>query len=115
MSKKKSKKPAAFIAAVIPTEHYIVLRDDRPCSLINVSGMAKGGVLLPGSPVVTFAKHRDAERAIERTEKARMALRSSLVSEWMCQQLPSFLDGLSFAIVGAGHQGGDPRLKKGEV
>lgn len=113
--KKKSAPPPAFVAAVIPTESYIVTRDDRACTLINVSGMPKGGVLLPGVPAVTFAKHRDAERAIDRTRRARESLHGSLVSEWLSTQIPSFLDGISFEIVPIGHQGGDPRLQKPAV
>lgn len=110
--RKRPKREEAFLAATIPTEHYIVVRDGQACTLINISGGRKGGVLLPGVPVVTFAKHRDAERAIERTEAARATLRSSLVADWMAARLPSFLEGANFAVVPCGHQGGDPRLKK---
>lgn len=113
--RKRDAKPEPFVAAAIPTENHIVTRDGRPCTLINVSGMAKGGVLIPGSPIVTFAKCRDAARAIERTIVVREKLSSSLVSEWMTKQIPSFLSGKKFEIVPAGHQGGDPRLIKQEL
>jgi hypothetical protein len=108
MNKKKAQMKEAFIAAVIPTEFYIVTRDSKPCTLVNVSGMHKGGVLIPGQPVIAFGKMRDVRRAINRTERAREKLRGSLVSEWMRQQFPSFTDGATFEIVPGGHQG-EPR------
>lgn len=105
MRKRKSRQPQpeeTFVAAIIPTEFHIVTRDDKPCTLINVSGLHKGGVLLPGSPVAAFSKPRDARRAVQRTVTAREKLRDSMLSDW--KQLKPFLSGGRFDVVPAGHQ-----------
>lgn len=91
---KKSKESP--LAASLKTTGYIVTKSDRVCTLANITGSHKGGVLLPGAPVVEFLKPRDARRAIQRTERAAKALRGSLVDSWERLQ-PLFAPG-SFEI-----------------
>lgn len=105
MKKRKTKTQPAeetFVAALIPTESHIVTRDGRPCTVINVSGVHKGGVLVPGSPVALFARPRDAKRAIDRTVAARTTLDRSLIRDW--PRLRPFLGGGKFESMPAGHQ-----------
>lgn len=105
-TRKKAEAPEAFVAAVILTECYIVTRDRQPCTLINVSGMHKGGVLVPGAPVVTFSKPRDARRAMQRTEATREKLSDGMpeVVAWLRERFPDFLEGSKFEVVPCGHQ-----------
>ena len=103
MSKKK-KPEELLIAAQIETVSHLVLRDGLPCKLVNVSGSHKGGVLMPGTPVISFAKMRDAQRAIDRTLRVRAAISSSLVADWMRSQMSSFLKGEKFTIGPIGRQ-----------
>ncbi|MGH8187521.1 MAG: hypothetical protein ACREUC_13255, partial [Steroidobacteraceae bacterium] len=95
-------------AALLPnTPLAAVFRDQVPCQLVNVSGSHKGGVLITVAkdrPMISFLKHRDAERAIERTERVRKTLQTSLVSDWLKHQVPSLLDGAKFEIVPIGRQ-----------
>lgn len=100
----KKKTEEALIAAHIHLTGFLVTRDGLPCKLVNVSGSHKGGVLVPGSPVVTFLKLRDARRAISRTTRVRESVRTSLVSEWITAQMPSFLAGDTFESVPVGRQ-----------
>ncbi|MCX6952596.1 MAG: hypothetical protein NTV51_10600 [Verrucomicrobia bacterium] len=100
----KNKPEEAVIAAQIETTGCIVTRDGQPCKLVNVSGSHRGGVLIPGTPIITFLKPRDAQRAIDRTTRVRESIRTSLVSEWMKTQMPSFLEGTAFAIAPIGRQ-----------
>ena len=102
MNPKKSTE--AFIAAQIELTGYLVLRDGAVCKLVNVSGSHVGGVLMPGTPGITFLKPRDARRAIQRTENVRANIRTSLVSEWMATQMPAFLQGEKFEIFPLGKQ-----------
>lgn len=103
MSKrKKGELPPMMIAAVILTEAHIVTRDGRPCTITNVSGLSKGGVLQPGSPVALFTKVRDGVRAIDRTERVREILRTSLLSGQ--KELEDFLAGEKFELLPCGHQ-----------
>lgn len=78
---KKSKAPGR-IAASFVTSGYYVTKGGALCTLTNVSGRTKGGLLLPGTPTVEFLKMRDARRAITRTETAAATLRTSLIREW---------------------------------
>lgn len=105
MKKRKSDiQQEAFIDAHVMTVAYVVFRDGSPCRLVNISGSHKGGVLLPGVPVISFLKKRDAERAVERTEKARAAMRTSFVAEWLQQKVPCFLEGKAFEVLPVGRQ-----------
>ncbi|MES2697265.1 MAG: hypothetical protein V4773_27620 [Verrucomicrobiota bacterium] len=101
---RKTQPQEMFVAAVVSTESHVVTRDGKVCTLINVSGFHKGGVLQPGSPAVMFDKPRDARRAVVRTIRAREKLRGSLVSQWLLEQLPSFIDGEKFEVVPCGYQ-----------
>lgn len=101
---KKIKAEEALIAAQIALTGCIVTRDGAPCKLVNVSGSHRGGVLIPGAPVVMFLKPRDATRAIQRTVRVRESIRTSLVAEWVAGQMPSFLHGEAFAVVAIGRQ-----------
>lgn len=102
--KSKAAKPEALICAHVVIVGHAVFRDGQACKLVNVSGSHKGGVLLPGVPLITFLKVRDAERAIERTERVRHSMRTSLVSEWIRSQVPSFLEGSKFTVEPVGRQ-----------
>ena len=101
-----------MIAAHVVTVGHLVLRDGLPCKLVNVSGSRKGGVLMPGVPVISFLKVRDAERAIERTEQVRDSLSTSLVAEWMRAMMPSFLNGEKFAVAPIAKQTEKPTLQE---
>lgn len=78
---KKPKAPGRAAASFV-TSGYYVTKGGALCTLTNVSGGYKGGLLLPGTPTVEFLKLRDARRAIERTESAATTLRTSLVRDW---------------------------------
>jgi len=58
------------LAASLVTTGYIVTKAAQVCTIVNVTGLHRGGVLLPGSPAVECLKKRDARRAIQRTERA---------------------------------------------
>ena len=62
---------------------YIVTQGDRPCTLYNAAGTRRGGVIIPGSPVVFFTTPRDARRAIARTARVADQLKGSLVDDWI--------------------------------
>ena len=100
----KKKKDEALIAAHVETDRHYVERDGLPCKLVNVSGSHKGGVLMPGKPVISFLKVRDAQRAIDHTVRVRESMRSSLVAEWLRTQVPSFLEGSKFTVEAIGRQ-----------
>lgn len=104
--KKQQAEIAPYVAAIIPTETHIVTRGGRPCTLINVSGGHKGGVLIPGSPVISFTQVRDARRAVERTKLVQKKVCGSLVEDYFRQQIPSLLDADAFEILPVGHQVG---------
>lgn len=101
---KKTKQEPTLIAAPVATIGAIVLRDGAACKLVNVSGLHRGGVLMPGVPIAIFGKHRDARRAIDRTVRVRETLSTSLVADWMRQHVPSFLEGSAFEIAPVGKQ-----------
>ncbi len=65
---------------------YIVMQGGRPCTLWNAAARAetkRGGVLVPGSPVATFSRSRDAKRAIARTQRAAGQLAGTLIDDWV--------------------------------
>ncbi|MBI5771898.1 MAG: hypothetical protein HZA93_29265 [Verrucomicrobia bacterium] len=110
--KKNHPKPEP-IAASFTTAGYIVLKEGLPCTLANVSGLHKGGVLLPhsagsgqaGAPVAMFLKLRDARRAIARTTRCVERLRGSMIEEWARKSVPLlFIDG-NYDAVALGRQG----------
>lgn len=109
---RKAKPEELVISAHVETIGHAVLRDGQPCKLVNVSGSRKGGVLMPGAPVVSFLKVRDAERAIERTERVRRTLRGSLVADWLRELVPSFLAGEQFTVVSIAKQTEKPSLQE---
>lgn len=82
MSAKKKRPEEKPLAATLVTTGYIVVKGERPCTLVNVTGTHKGGLLMPGAPVVAYAKPRDARRAIDRTKRVAQALRGTLIDSW---------------------------------
>lgn len=98
----KAKTEEAPLSAPIKLVGYIVTQGGKPCTLANVTGGHKGGVLLPGTPVVQFLKPRDARRAIERTERAAEALRGSLIDQW--DRLQTLFHGGAFDVKPLGRQ-----------
>ena len=59
-------------------------------------------MLLPGTPVVSFHKMRDARRAIDRTERGRDSLQGSLIDTW--DRIQALFAGGAFEIKSLGHQ-----------
>ena len=104
MKPRKEKPEEAFFGAHVETIAFIALRDGVPCQLVNISGSHKGGVLQPGVPIISFATKRDAERAVERTQRAREAMRTSFVSAWLQEKVPCFLAGEKFEVLPIGKQ-----------
>ncbi len=88
-----------FLEAHVETVSHIVFRDGKPCKLVNTTGEHRGGLLVPGVPIISYAKPRDAERAVERTIKAREKFKSSFVSDWIQKRMPQFLAGKSFEVL----------------
>jgi len=99
---KKQKPQEHPLSTPIKLIGCIVTQGGRPCTLINLTGGHKGGILLPGSPVVSFLKHRDARRAIERTERVRDSLQGSLIDTW--DRVQALFAGGAFEIKSLGHQ-----------
>lgn len=113
MSKKI--KTEAGVAAAFATAGYIITQDGRPCTIANVSGMRKGGVVLPvagAQPVAMFLKPRDARRAASRTERCVVALRGSMIEEWAREKAPALFAGGPFVILPLGRQGGPEAEEK---
>lgn len=70
----------------------IVTKGGVPCSLLNVSGLNRGGVLLPGAPVAMFLKPRDARRAVERSKRIAKQVTGSLIETWARERCPQIFD-----------------------
>ncbi len=105
---KKKTTVEARIATAFLTAGYLVALDGRPCTIANVSGLRKGGVLFPakeGELVAMFLKVRDARRAKERTERCVAALRGSLIEDWMRERAPALFAGGVFTVMPLGRQG----------
>jgi hypothetical protein len=105
--KKKSKEEPG-IAPSLTTAGFIVLKAGQPCTLENVSGKRKGGVLRPlqaGQLTVMFLKWRDARRVITRTERCVAMLRGSLVEEWARKNAGFLFEPGEFVILPLGRQG----------
>lgn len=105
---KKKTKVESGLAAEFLTAGYILTQDGRPCTIANVSGMRKGGVVLPateGQSVAMFLKVRDARRAVSRTAKCIAAFRGSMVEDWAREKAPALFTGGPFVIVPLGRQG----------
>lgn len=103
------KKPKeTTLAASIHVVAYIVLKGGRPCSLVNVSGLHRGGVLLPQagdiSPVISFLKKRDARRAVGRTQRCVDNLKGSMLEEWAWNKCPNLFATGEYAVVPVGRQ-----------
>lgn len=96
------------LAAVVTTVGYIVLKGGRPCGLVNVSGLHRGGVLIAQTsdtqPAIFFLKRRDARRAISRTERCVNGLRGSMIEDWAWDKCPTLFATGEFTIVPAGRQ-----------
>lgn len=90
------------LAASLVTTGYIVTKAEQVCTIVNVTGLHRGGVLLPGVPVVEYLKKRDARRAIKRTERAAARLRGSLIDDW--PRLNQLLAAGEFTIVPVARQ-----------
>jgi len=71
---------------------YFVLKGGAPCSLLNVSGLNRGGVLLPGEPVMLFLKPRDARRAVDRSKRIAKQVTGSLIETWARERCPQIFD-----------------------
>ena len=78
--------------------------DSAPCTVVNISGLRKGGLLLPGEPVAMFGTLRDARRAITRTQSAVKHLRGSLVEEWARTKAPLLFSGGEYTLAPLGRQ-----------
>lgn len=107
MPKKNSEeKPIApsFIAT-----GFLVVKNAQPCTIENVSGKRKGGVLKPADletdTVAHFLKRRDARRAIERTEHCSAELRGSMVEDWARERAPFLFVPGKFSVLALGRQG----------
>ena len=114
---KKKTKPETGVATAFVTAGYIITQDGRPCTIANVSGMRKGGVVMPATGeqlVAMFLKVRDAQRAKARTERCVAAFRGSLVEEWAREKVPALFAGGPFVIVPLGRQGGTEEKKPEE-
>lgn len=61
---------------------HIITQGGKPCTLHNVAGTKRGGVIMPGAPVAFFGTPRDAKRALKRTRTLAENLRGSLVDKW---------------------------------
>ncbi|MDF3059399.1 MAG: hypothetical protein K0R17_3614 [Rariglobus sp.] len=76
---------------------HIVTQGGLPCTLYNAAAQKRGGVLVPGSPVVFFPKYRDGKRAIDRTRRVADSLKGSLVDGWAALQ--PLLSGKPYEVV----------------
>lgn len=101
----RTKKDPAGIAPSFTTAGFIITQDGKPCTIANVSGMRKGGLAIPGTPVAMFLKKRDARRAASRTARCVAALRGSMIEEWARQNCPALFAGGKFEIEPLGRQG----------
>lgn len=105
MKKPKQEKPIApsFVAT-----GFLVLKDSALCTIENVSGKRKGGVLKPATVetdvIAHFLKLRDARRAIERTKACAAALRGSMIDEWARERAPFLFVAGTFTILPLGRQ-----------
>jgi hypothetical protein len=70
----------------------IVTKGGVPCGLLNVSGLNRGGVLLPGEPVAMFLKPRDARRAVARSKRVAEQIEGSLIETWARERCPQIFD-----------------------
>lgn len=71
---------------------YFVTKGNVPCTLLNVSGLARGGVLMPGLPVMMFTKKRDADRAVERSDRIAENITGTLIEAWARERAPQIFD-----------------------
>lgn len=87
---------------------FLVTKANQPCTIENVSGRRKGGVLKPAhldtDTVAHFLKLRDARRAITRTDKCVRELSGSMVEDWAKARAPFLFEPGAFAIVPIGRQ-----------
>lgn len=77
---------------------YIVTKGGKSCSLLNVSGLKRGGVLLPGGPVIMFLKPRDARTAISRTKRVAGQIVGSMLEDWVRDRCSELLDSQPYEI-----------------
>lgn len=77
---------------------YIVTKGGKSCALLNVSGLKRGGVLLPGSPVNMFLKPRDARTAINRTKRVAVQVVGSMLEDWARQHCPELISDQPYEI-----------------
>ncbi|MBI5768725.1 MAG: hypothetical protein HZA93_13085 [Verrucomicrobia bacterium] len=106
MKKKRAEeKPIApsFIAT-----GFLVVKDAQLCTIENVSGKRKGGVLRPADvetdTIAHFLKRRDARRAIERTENCSAELRGSMIEDWARERAPFLFVAGKFSVLALGRQ-----------
>lgn len=71
---------------------YLVTKGGALCTVLNVSGMSRGGVLLPGKPPVMFLKQRDCRRAVGRSERVAKQITGSLIEPWARERCPQIFD-----------------------
>lgn len=105
--KKKTKVEAPIAPSFIATG-FLVMKDAQPCTIENVSGRRKGGVLKPRTNeaeiIAHFLKLRDARRAIQRTENCLAELRGSMIEDWARQRAPFLFEAGKFTIQPLGRQ-----------
>jgi len=78
---------------------FIVMKGGKPCALLNVSGLNRGGVLLPGAPVVCFLKRRDVRRAINRSSRIAETITGSLIETWARERAPEIFEKTAYEIL----------------
>lgn len=87
---------------------FLVTKAGQVCTIENVSGRRKGGVLKPRDRaeevVAHFLKMRDARRAIARTAACLAEFRGSMVEDWARERAPFlFVEG-EYSIAPLGRQ-----------
>jgi hypothetical protein len=105
--KKKPKTEKPITPSFIATG-FLVMKGVSPCTIENVSGRRKGGVLKPASCVDTvahFLKRRDAWRAINRTIACAGELRGSMIEDWAKERAPYIFEPGEYSVAALGRQG----------
>lgn len=106
--KKKPKEEKPIAPSFVATG-FVVIKDTQLCTIENVSGKRKGGVLRPlvnieAEVVAHFLKRRDARRAIERTEHCAAEVRGSMIEDWAKERAPFLFEPGRFAVLPLGRQ-----------
>lgn len=87
---------------------FLVTKSGHVCTIENVSGRRKGGVLKPREKpeevVAHFLKMRDARRAIARTAACLAELSGSMIEGWARERAPFLFVAGEFTILPLGRQ-----------